>query len=232
MHTITSSLPWQSLIESPEHRGNAEGSWGTSWGTSLCILGTSLSPPQLCPHPPVHSSASLPPGNSAGKRQEADVVLICAQLISTATSTPRKHRSSQSTVSVGVRSCSALLCSALCLCGAAHPSSPCPSSRTVSWLSQHLHQARPWVWEAEGAALIPPAKPRTEGWDTPDISGSSNGEAWGTSKIFGSKGTQSWHTHLSLAPFHAAPLSTGVQGTVIPVIPGQSWEFLEFRRQF
>lgn len=51
--------------------------------------GHPCSPPQLCPHAaPMHSSASLPPGNSAGKRQETDVVLICAQLLSTVTSTP------------------------------------------------------------------------------------------------------------------------------------------------
>lgn len=101
--TKTLFLPCQTLVESPELPGNAEGRW-------LCMVGSPLLSPTALPSPPasppVHSSTSLPPGKlSGGKTGDRCCVNLCSINFD---SDSRPLGSSAEHGRVGARSCSAV----------------------------------------------------------------------------------------------------------------------------
>lgn len=123
-------------------------------GASLLTILSSALAPRVSSH--AQLCLTSPPGNSAGKRQETDVVLICAQLISTMTSTPsaapqRVHMLMQERGAGWLPPAPVQGCAGSCAVPAAvhtsgHPCTPWPSGRSISWVSQHFLQAHFCGW--------------------------------------------------------------------------------------
>lgn len=164
VHTITSSSPWQSLVESPEHTGNAEGSWGTSWGHPCASWGHPCYPHSSALTPCLSSRAQLCFTSPRKLGREKTGSRCCVNLCSiNFDSDFHPSEAAQQSEHGGCGSeellCSALLSVSLWGCTPFQP--PVPAAVQCPGCHSTFTRLIPGCRKLRGAALIAPAKPST-----------------------------------------------------------------------